>query len=139
ATAVPAPIRLPPSYTPRGTTPRNSTSVSASTRRSRNSGTRSVPPASATEPLPSAAVAVSSDSGWSSFKLLPLPGLGQRSQHLIPGHGQRADVGAGRVPDRVHDRGRGRHDRRLAEPLRAEVRQMLVRNVEQFDDDLRAV
>ena len=57
-------------------------------------------------------------------------GLAQRAQHLLARDRQRADVGAGRVADRVRDRRGGRDDRRLAEPLRAEVRQVLVGDVE---------
>ena len=43
---------------------------------------------------------------------------------------------AGRMRERIRDRGRGRHDRRLAEPLRAEVRQVHVRQVDEVDEDL---
>ena len=48
-------------------------------------------------------------------------------------------VGAGRVADRVRDRGGDRDDRRLAEPLRAEVRQVRVGLVDELADDLRHV
>ena len=46
---------------------------------------------------------------------------------------------SGRVRERVRDRRGGRDDRRLAEPLRAEVRQVLVRSVDEVDDDLGRV
>src|SRR6185503_2514686 len=127
ASIVPAPIVVP--WIPRGTTPRMSTSVSPCTSPSRSSGTSSVPPASSRLPLPPPTS--SRLDGCRSSTLLPLPRLGEGAQHLLPRDRQRAHVGAGRVADRVHDRRGGGDDRRLAEPLRAEVRQVLVRDVEQ--------
>ena len=50
--------------------------------------------------------------------------------------GSDVHVGAGRVADRVRDRRGDRDDRRLAEPLRPEVRQVLVRYVDELADDL---
>ena len=49
---------------------------------------------------------------------------------------QRRAAAAGRVGERVRDRRRGRDDRRLAEPLRADVRQVRVRDVGEVDHDL---
>src|SRR5206468_3147539 len=125
---------------PRGTTCPTSTKVSAWTSPSRSSGTSSVPPASATDPLPSAAAAASADSGRSSSNsllgALPQFRLAERVQHLFAGDGQRAYVGARGVADRVRDCGCGRNDRRLAEALRAEVRQVLIGLVDQFRHDL---
>jgi hypothetical protein len=63
----------------------------------------------------------------------------QGAQHLLARDRQRAHVRTGRVADRVDDRRRGRNDRRLAEALRPEVREMLVGDVQQVDDDLRDV
>ena len=76
--------------------------------------------------------------GCPSRRALP-PRLGERAQHLLARDRQRADVGAGRVADRVRDRGGDRDDRRLAEPLRAEVRQLRVGHVDELADDLRHV
>ena len=61
-----------------------------------------------------------------------LPRRAQRAEHLLARDRQRADVGAGRVADRVRDRRGDRDDRRLAETLRAEVRQVLVRDVDEL-------
>ena len=60
--------------------------------------------------------------------LRPGPRLRERAQHLLARDRDLVHVGAGRVADRVRDRRGGRDDRRLAEPLRAEARQMLVRD-----------
>src|SRR5262252_8860156 len=136
ARVVPAPIL--PSCTPRGTTPRTSTRRSASSRPSRSSGTTSVPPWTRTPPSSSATL----DGRRSSTLLLlpfPLLGLAQRAQHLLAGDRQLVHVGAGRVADRVRDCGGDRDDRRLAEPLRAEVGQVLVGPVDELADDLRDV
>ena len=123
--------------TPFGTAPRSSTSVSASTIPSRSSGTSSVPPASATAPFPSAATASSTDSGRRSCNRLLASRLASSARSISSrGDRQRADVGAGRVADRVRDRGGRRDDRRLAEPLRAEVRQVRVGLVDELADDL---
>src|SRR6185437_3866235 len=121
ASVVPAPIV--PSRTPRGTTPRTSTSCSASSSPSRSSGTTSVPPCTKSPPSSSA---TSDGRRSSTLLLLPLPllGLAQRAQHLLAGDRQFVHAGAGRVADRVRNRGSDRDDRRLAEPLRAEVRQV---------------
>ena len=62
--------------------------------------------------------------------------LAQRAQDLLARQRQRLDLGSGRVADRVRDRGRRRDDRRLAEALRAEVRQVLVRDVDELAHDL---
>src|SRR3954470_19897947 len=136
ASVVPAPIV--PSCTPRGTTPRTSTSRSASSRPSRSSGTTSVPPWTKT---PASSSAKSDGRRSSTLLLLPLPllGLVQRAQHLLAGDRQLVHVGAGRVADRVRDRRGDRDDRRLAEPFRAEVRQVLVRPVDELADDRRYV
>src|SRR3954453_21812343 len=136
ARVVPAPMRVP--SIPRGTAVETWTSVSARTRPSRRSGTSSVPPARTTEPLPSAAVASSALDGRRSSTplLLPLGGLAQRAQHLLAADRQRADVRSGRVADRIRDRGRCRDDRRLAQALRAKVRQVRIRDVDQLRHDL---
>src|SRR5207237_4825529 len=125
ASVVPAPMRVP--SMPRGTASATWTSVSARTMPSRRSGTRSVPPASATEPLPRAATAASALGGRRSFTPLLLARRLERPQQLVARDRERPDVRAGRVADRVRDRRGGRDDRRLAEALRAEVRQVLVR------------
>ena len=49
---------------------------------------------------------------------------------------QRGRAAPGRVRERVRDRGRGRDDRRLAEALRADVRQVRVGDVDEVDHDL---
>src|ERR671916_3015352 len=114
---------------PRGTARDTCTSVSALTIPLRSSGTSSVPPASVLAPSPSAAAASSTVSGRRSRNLGPPPlalaRLAERPQHLLAVDRERAHVGAGRVADRVRDRGGRRHDRRLAQALRAEVRQVL--------------
>src|SRR5215471_35540 len=133
ARVVPAPIT--PSAIPRGTTPRTSTSRSACSRPSRSSGTTSVPPWTKTPPSSSATL----DGRRSSTLLLlagPLLGLAQRAQHLLARDRELVQLGAGRVADRVRDRRRDGDDRRFAEALRAEVRQMLVGLVDEFADDL---
>src|SRR4029079_1719201 len=122
---VPAPITL--SRTPRGTTPRTSTSVSALSRPSCNSGTTSVPPWTKTPPSSSSTL----DGRRSSTLLLLLRSF-ERAQHLLARDRQLVDLGARRVADRVRDRGGDRHDRRLAEPLRAEVRQVRVGLVDEL-------
>src|SRR5262249_27501566 len=138
ASVVPAPMRVP--SIPRGTTPRMSTSVSASSSPSLSSGTTSVPPLSNTVLLGSLGSSLRSDGCRSSTLLLvSLTGLAQRAEHLLAADRKRANVGAGRVPDRIRDRSGRRDDRRLAEALRAEVRQVLVGNVEELGDDLRDV
>src|SRR3954454_10767688 len=133
ASVVPAPIT--PSRTPRGTTPRTSTSVSAVSNTSRSSGTTSVPPWTRTPPSSSSTL----DGRRSSTLLLlasALLGLAQRAQHLLAGDRQLVHLGSRRVADRVRGRGGDRDDRRLAEPLRAEVRQVLVGPVDELADDL---
>src|SRR5262249_39238317 len=135
---VPAPIT--PSCTPRGTTPRTSTRRSASRSPSRSCGTTSEPPCRNTPPSTSSTL----DGRRSSTLLLlafPLARLclAQRAQHLLPGDRQLVHVGARRVADRVRDRGCDRDDRRLAKPLRAEIRQVLVGPVDELADDLRHV
>src|SRR3954468_14537923 len=152
ASVVPAPIT--PSCTPRGTTPRTSTSRSASSNPSRSSGTTSEPPCRKSPPSRSSTL----DGRRSSTLLLlalALLGLAQRAQHLLAGDRQLVHVGSGRVADRVRDRGGDRDDRRgaagppprggdgddrrLAEPLRAEVREVLVGPVDELADDLRHI
>src|SRR5207248_3395406 len=118
----------------RGTTPRTSTSRSASSNPSRNSGTTSVPPWTMSPPSSSSTL----DGRRSSTPFL-LCGLAQCAQHLLAGDRQLVHLGAGCVADRVCDRGRDWHDRRLAEPLRAEVSQVLVRLVDELAHDLRHV
>ena len=49
------------------------------------------------------------------------------------------DFRAGCVADRIRNRGRSRNDRRFAQSLRAEVRQVLVRLVDELANDLRHV
>src|SRR5579884_1064322 len=133
ASVVPAPITLP--WIPRGTTPRTSTSRSASSSPSRKSGTTSVPPWSGSPPSSSSTL----DGRRSSTLVLlsrALFGLAQRAQHLLAGDRQLVHVGAGCVPDRVRDRGGDRHDGRFAQALRAEVRQVLVWPIDELADDL---
>src|SRR5437868_11159835 len=139
ASVVPAPIT--PSWTPRGTTPRTSTSTSALRIPSRSSGTTSVPPASNNLLLAPSSSSTLDGRRSSTLLLLPLSllGLAQRAQHLLAGDRQLVHVGAGRVADRVRDRGCDRDDRRLAEALRAKVRQVLVGSVDELADDLRHV
>src|SRR5712691_3227463 len=137
ASVVPAPIRFP--STPRGMTPRTSTSLSAWRMPSRSSGTTSVPPCSARPPSRSSSEVALTSSNANRL-LLPFLlarfRLAQRAQHLLARDRQLVHVGAGRVADRVRDRRRDRHDRRLAEPLRTEARQMLVRLVDELAHDL---
>src|SRR4029077_16224538 len=120
ASVVPAPIT--PSRTPRGTIPRTSTSRSASSRPSRTSGTTSVPPWTKTPPSISATL----DGRRSSTLLLLLRRL-ERAQHLLARDRQLAHVGAGRVAHCVGDRSGDGDDRRLAQALGAEIRQVVVR------------
>src|SRR5437588_944618 len=134
ASVVPAPMRVP--SMPRGTASATWTSVSARTIPSRRSGTRSVPPASATEPLPRAATAASALGGRRSFTPLLLARRLECPQQLVARDREGPDVRAGGVTDRVRDRRGGRDDRRLAEALGAEVRQVLVRDVDELGDDL---
>src|SRR3954468_17811648 len=136
ASVVPAPMT--PSCTPRGTTLRTSTSRSASSSPSRSSGTTSEPPWRKRPPSSSSTL----DGRRSSTLLLfagALLGLAQRAQHLLAGDRQLVHVGSGRVADRVRDRRGDRDDRRLAEPLRAEIRQVLVGPVDELADDRRYV
>src|SRR5207247_9096903 len=109
ANVVPAPMRVP--EIPRGTASRSSTSVSACTRPSRRSGTSSVPPARAREPLPSAPAASSALDGRSSSTLFLLAclGLAQSPQHLFAGNRQRADLRSGRIVDGIDDCGGHRY------------------------------
>src|SRR5207302_10690840 len=109
ASCVLAPTPLPSS--PRWTASARWPSVPARTTPSRRSGTRSVPPASATEPFPSAATACCWSGGRLSATPLLLARRLERAQQLLPGDRKRPDVGAGRVADRVRDR-RGRRDDR---------------------------
>src|SRR4051812_17687723 len=138
ASVVPAPIR-PPSI-PRGTTPRTSTSFSAWRIPSRSSGTTSVPPWMKTAPSRASTLSALTSSNLLLRTLArPLLCLPQRAQHLLAADRQLVDVRSGRVADRVRDRGGGRDDRRLAEPLGAEVRQVTVGPVDELADDLRHV
>src|SRR5206468_12458259 len=120
ASVVPAPMRLP--LTPRGTMPRTSTSLSAFRIPSRRSGTTSVPPWIGIPPSSCSTL----DGRRSSTPLLLLGRL-ERAQHLLARDRQLMHVGSRRVADRVRDRGGERDDRRLADALRAEIRQVLVR------------
>src|SRR5206468_4843516 len=104
------------------TTPRMSTSVSACRRPARSSGTTSVPPWIGVPPSSSRSDARRS----SNLPLFARLGLTKRAQHLFTRDRQPPHIRAGRVADRIRDRRRDRDDRRLAEPLRAEVRQVLV-------------
>src|SRR3954452_21753128 len=104
------------SCTPRGTTRRMSTSVSASMIPSLRSGTTSVPPWMNRPPSSSSRL----DGCRSSTLLLVLRCL-QRAQHLLPGDRELVHVGTRRIAYRFPDCGRDRDDRGLAEPLRAEV------------------
>src|SRR5579862_1578075 len=126
---VPAPIVDP--LTPRGTTPRTSTRVVALSSPSCMSGTTSVPPWIKTPPSSSSTL----DGRRSSTASLLLRGP-ERAQHLLARDRQLTDLGARRVADRVRDRGGDRDDRRLAEPLRSEVREMRVGLVDELADDL---
>src|SRR4051812_25832096 len=123
------------SFTPRGTIPRMSTRRSVSRIPSRRSGTTSVPPAS-NRPL--LGMSSTLDGRRSSTPLL-LRSLAERAQHLLARDRQLVDVGTGRVANRIRDRRRERDDRRLAETLGAEARQMLVRLVDELAHDLRHV
>ncbi len=137
ASVAPAPIE--PGATPRGTIPRTSSSVSPVASPARRSGTSSVPPASNTVSL---AISSTLDARRSSNLLLRGPallGFAQCPEHLGASDRQLPHVGARRIADRVRDRGGRRDDRRLAEPLRAEVGQVRVRAVDQLADDLRDV
>src|SRR3954462_12319536 len=113
-----------PACTPRGTTRRMSTSLSASMIPSLRRTTTSVPPWMKRPPSSSSRL----DGCRSSTLLLVLRGL-EGAQHLLTGDGKLVHVGAGRIADRVADRGGDRDDRRLTEPFRAEVGQVLVRLV----------
>src|SRR5439155_10660982 len=132
ASVVPAPIRL--LSMPRGTIPRTSTSTSARRIPSRRSGTTSVPPESNNLSLAESSSARLD--GRRSSTLLPAPRRLECAQQLLPRDRQLVDVRAGRVADRVRDRGGDRHDRRLSETLRAEARQVLVRLVDELAHDL---
>src|SRR5579859_4912255 len=132
ASVVPAPIT--PLRTPRGTTPRTSTSCSATSNPSRSSGTTSVPPWTKTPPSSSSRL----DGRRSSTPALRIRGL-ERAEHLLPGDRQLVHLCARRIADRVRDRGGDGHDRRLAETLRAEIRQVLVGLVDELAHDLRHV
>src|SRR5207247_8401504 len=121
------PAPTPPLGTPRGTTSDTSTSRSAESMPSRRSGTTSVPPARNTvSPAPSSSARL--DGRRSSTRLLA-PCSPERAEHLLARDRQLVHVGPGCVANRVRDRRRDRDDRRLADPLRAEVRQVLVRDV----------
>ena len=63
----------------------------------------------------------------------------ERLEHAGRRQRQRRGAAAGRVRERVRDRGGRRDDRRLAEALRADVRKVLVRQVDEVDDDLGRV
>src|SRR4051794_26753429 len=139
ASVAPAPMRVPPPYAgrrrsktsiPRGTTLRMSTSASACSRPARTSGTTSVPPCSGTAPSVSVL-----DARWSCSPLTLLRFL-ECPEHLLACDRQLVHLCAGGVANRVGDRRRRRDDRRLAEALRAEVRQVRVGLVDQLADDL---
>ena len=92
---------------------------------------RSVPPASAPRRRRA------SSSSASSSVAGPCVGAhasASRTRSRVSGSAARA--AAGRVGERVRDRGRGRDDRRLAEALRADVRQVRVGDVDEVDHDL---
>src|SRR5579862_1121441 len=106
ASVVPAPIT--PPRMPCGTTPRTSTSCSASISPSRSNGTTSVPPCTKTPPPAGVGSSATLDGRRSSTLLLPalpLLRLSQRAQHLLTRDRQLVDLGSGGVADRVGDRG----------------------------------
>src|SRR5579862_241206 len=135
ASVVPAPMRAP--SIPCGTTRRTSTSVSACRIPSRTSGTTSVPPW--TKRPPSSSERSDGRRSSTPLLLLLLVRLAQCAEQLLARHRHLVDVRARRVPDGVRDRGRNRHDGRLAEPLRPEIREMRVRLVDELAHDLRHV
>ncbi|MBA3384685.1 MAG: molybdopterin-dependent oxidoreductase, partial [Actinobacteria bacterium] len=107
---------------------------------SRSCGTSSVPPASAWSPgSPPSAANSSSELGRTSCNALPFSCFPQCLQDLLARDRQRRHVGASGVADRVRDRRRRRDDRRLAEPFRPQVREVLVRHVDELTHDLRHV
>src|SRR5207247_9544852 len=61
----------------------------------------------------------------------------QRLEHAPPGERRMPNARAGRVRDRVRDRGGGRDDRRLAEALDAEIVRAAIRAVDELHGDLR--
>src|SRR5690242_2326553 len=98
---------------------------------SRTSGTTSVPPWRKTPPSSWSTL----DGRRSTTPLLLLRRL-ECAQHLLARDRQLVHVGARGVANRIRDCRSDRDDRRLAEPLRAEVRQVLVRLVDERADDL---